>query len=127
MIRPLSRERLGSLASRARSFARRAQGACHAGLCLAGWLLVTLCCTGAAWLALFMCLGQFSFSGTVLQLDNFASRYLASDFARQARIGDVFWRASVLIFLVIAILRRGSLQTIFPPRAPSLQKEQSHG
>lgn len=127
MIRPFSGECLGSLARRARSFAGWAQGACHAGLCLAGWLLVTLCCTGAAWLALFVCLGQFSFGGTVLHLDNFASRYLAADLVRQAHITDVFWRASVLIFLVIAVLRRGSLQTIFPPRGPSLQKEPSHG
>lgn len=127
MIPPASGERSGSLARRARSSAHRTQGACHAGLCLAGWLLVTLCCTGATWLAAFMCLGQFSFSGTLLQLDNFASRYLAADLIRQAHITDVFWRASVLIFLVIAVLRRGSLPTIFPTRGPSLQKEQSHG
>lgn len=127
MIRLRGGERLGPLTRRARSIARRAQGACHAGLCLTGWLLVTLCCTGAAWLALFTFLGQFSFSGTVLQLDNFASRYLAADLVRQAHITDVFWRASVLIFLVIAVLRRGSLPTIFPTRRPSLQREPSHG
>lgn len=127
MIPPASGERSGSLARRARSFAHRTQGACHAGLCLAGWLLVTLCCTGAAWLAAFMILGQFSFSGTVLQLDNFASRYLNADLVRQAHITDVFWRASALIFFVISVLRRGSLPAISPTRRPSLQKEQSHG
>ncbi|MCY1669614.1 hypothetical protein OVA07_01125 [Novosphingobium sp. SL115] len=63
----------------------------------------------------------------MLQLDNFASRYLAADLARQAHIGAVFWRANVLLFLVIAVLRRGSLPTTFPTRAPSLQKEPRHG
>jgi lysylphosphatidylglycerol synthetase-like protein (DUF2156 family) len=107
--------------------AAKVQDACHMGLCLAGWLLVTICCTGAAWLALFVVLGQFTFSGTLLHLDNFASRYLAADAARQAHLGDQFWIASTFLFLGLALLRAGSLPRWHPTCIPSPAQETSRG
>jgi hypothetical protein len=46
---------------------------------------VTLACVAALWLLFFVALGNFGFGGTVLQLENFASRYVAADGARQDR------------------------------------------
>ena len=46
--------------------------ACYHGLRLAGWLAVTLGCVAALWLLFFAALGNFSFGGTVRQIENFA-------------------------------------------------------
>ena len=83
--------------------------ACYHGLRLAGWLAVTLGCVAALWLLFFAALGNFSFGGTVLQLENFASRYVAADGARQDRFRLMFWLASAGLFVLIAFFRRHSL------------------
>jgi hypothetical protein len=59
--------------------------ACYLALRVTGWLAVTSACVAALWLLFFVMLGDFSFFGTVLQLENFASRYVAADGARQDR------------------------------------------
>lgn len=107
--------------------AAKVQDTCHTGLCLAGWLLVNTCCTGAVWLALFVVLGQFTLTGTLLHLDNFASRYLAADAARQEHLHHQFWIASTVLFLGLAVLRAGSLPRWHPTRAQSPSGETSHG
>lgn len=108
---------------RARS--RLADG-CYLALRLTGWLAVTLGCVAALWLLLFAALGNFSFSGTVLQLDNFASRYVAADTARQDRFRLFFWLASAAVFAVLAFFRRHSLGNPSPAANP-ICKERDHG
>lgn len=103
------------------------QDTCHLGLRLAGWILINVCCTGAVWLALFAILGEFTLTGTLLHLDNFASRYLAADAARQAHLRSQFWIASAVLFLGLAVLRAGSLPRWHSGRAQTPSKERSHG
>ncbi|MBK6414148.1 MAG: hypothetical protein LKG22_00240 [Sphingobium sp.] len=83
--------------------------ACYLALRVTGWLAVTLACVAALWLLFFVMLGDFSFVGTVLQLENFASRYVAADGARQDRFRLMFWLASAGLFVLIAFFRRHSL------------------
>ena len=99
---------------------------CYLALRLIGWLAVTLGCVAALWLLFFVALGNFSFSGTVLQLDNFASRYVAATSARQDRFRLLFWLASAALFAGVAFFRRHSLRGL---GAPAIQpsKETDHG
>ncbi len=99
---------------------------CYVALRLTGWLAVTLGCVAALWLLFFAALGNFSFSGTVLQLDNFASRYVAADAARQDRFRLFFWLASAALFAVLAFFRRHSLGNLSLAATPTC-KERDHG
>lgn len=83
--------------------------ACYLALRVTGWLVVTSACVAALWMLFFVMLGDFSFGGTVLQIDNFASRYVAADDARQDRFRLVFWLASAGLFALVAFFRRHSL------------------
>ncbi len=87
----------------------RLADACYLALRLSGWLAVTLGCVAALWLLFFVALGNFSFSGTVLQLDNFASRYVAATSARRGRFRLLFWLASAALFAGVGFFRRHSL------------------
>lgn len=100
--------------------------ACYLVLRLTGWLAVTLACVAALWLLLFVALGNFSFTGTVIQLDNFASRYVAADTARQDRLRLFFWLASAVLFAALAFFRRHSLRGLSPAANP-ICKEIDHG
>ena len=104
----------------------RLADACYHGLRFAGWLAVTLGCVAALWLMFFVALGNFSFSGTVLQLDNFASRYVAATSARQGRFRLLFWLASAALFAGVAFFRRHSLRGLGAPAIPQ-SKETNHG
>jgi lysylphosphatidylglycerol synthetase-like protein (DUF2156 family) len=108
-----------------RAPSRLADG-CYVALRLTGWLAVTLGCVAALWLLLFVALGNFSFSGTVLQLDNFASRYVAADAARQDSFRLFFWLASAVLFAALAFFRRHSLRDLSPAANPTC-KERDHG
>lgn len=103
------------------------QDTCYLGLCLAGWMLINICCTGAVWLALFAMLGEFTLTGTLLHLDNFASRYLVAEATRQAHLRDQFWIASAVLLLGLSVLRAGSLPRWHSERAQTPFKERSHG
>jgi hypothetical protein len=99
---------------------------CYLALRLTGWLAVTLACVAALWLLFFVALGNFGFTATVLQLDNFASRYVAADGARQDRFRLFFWLASAALFAGVGFFRRHSLRGIgMPAIQPS--KETDHG
>jgi hypothetical protein len=104
----------------------RLADACCLALRLSGWLAVTLGCVAALWLLFFVALGNFSFSGTVLQLDNFASRYVAADTTRQDRFRLFFWLASAALFAAVAFFRRHSLRDLSPAANPTC-KERDHG
>lgn len=104
----------------------RLADACYQALCLTGWLAVTLACVAALWLLFFAALGNFSFGGTVLQLENFASRYVAASAERQVRFAHFFWLTSAGLFAAVGYFRRHSLR----PRgaaATSHSRETHHG
>lgn len=83
--------------------------ACYVVLRLAGWFTVTLACVLALWALFFAVLGQFTFSGAVLQLENFASRYVAADLARQDSFRALFWAWSAGLFVLVGFFRRHTL------------------
>jgi hypothetical protein len=85
---------------------------------------VTLACVAALWL-LFVALGNFGFSATVLQLENFASRYVAADGARQDRFRLLFWLASAALFAGVAFFRRHSLRDAGAPAIPTIEGDRS--
>lgn len=104
----------------------RVADTCYIALRLTGWLAVTLGCVAALWLLLFAALGNFGFSATVLQLDNFASRYVAADGARQDRFRLFFWLASAALFAGVGFFRRHSLRGLGATANQQL-KETDHG
>ena len=104
----------------------RLADACYQALRLTGWLAVTLACVAALWLLFFAALGNFSFGGTVLQLENFASRYVAASAERQDRFAHVFWLTSAGLFVAVGYFRRHSLLTR-GAAATSDSRENHHG
>lgn len=98
---------------------------CYLALRVTGWLAVTSACVAALWLLFFVMLGDFSFAGTVLQIENFASRYVAADSARQDRFRILFWLASTGLFVLAAFFRRHSLGRVGANIPQS--KETPHG
>lgn len=105
---------------------RRLADACYHCLRLSGWLAVTLACVAALWLLFFAALGNFSFGGTVLQLENFASRYVAASAERQDRFAHFFWLTSAGLFAAVGFFRRHSLLTR-GAAATSDPRETHHG
>lgn len=79
--------------------------ACYVTLRLCGWLAVCMAFVTACWALFFAALGEFTFAGLVLHLDNFADRYISADPLRQAAFRAQFWLASGAVFLVVAVLR----------------------
>ena len=104
----------------------RLADACYYGLRLAGWLEVTLGCVAALWLLFFVALGNFSFGGTVLQLENFASRDVAASAERQDRFAQYFWLTSAGPFAAVGVFRRHSLLSR-GAAATSDPRENHHG
>lgn len=94
--------------------ASRWADACYAALRLAGWLATSSAIVAALWVLLFVLLGQFTFAGAALHLDNFAARYVAADLERRAAFETQFWIASALLFLVVGVLRRHALRDLIP-------------
>ena len=104
----------------------RLADACYHSLRLIGWLAVTLACVAALWLLFFAALGNFRFGGTVLQLENFASRYVAASAERQDHFIRFFWLTSAGLFVAVGFLRRHSL-TQPGGAATSHSREITHG
>lgn len=104
----------------------RLADACYHSLRLISWLAVTLGCVAALWLLFFAALGNFSFGGTVLQLENFASRYVAANAERQDRFAHVFWLTSAGLSAAVGFFRRHSLFTR-GAAASSDTRENHHG
>ena len=89
--------------------------ACYVTLRLCGWLAVCAAFVTACWTLFFAALGDFSFAGLVLHLDNFTSRYIGADPLRQAAFRAQFWLASGSLFLVVAVLRLPALIQFIAP------------
>jgi hypothetical protein len=96
--------------------------ACYLALRLAGWLATCTGLVAALWALLFVLLGEFTFAGFVLHLDNFAARYVAAEPERRAAFETQFWIASGLLFFVVGVLRRHGL-----PDLASQAKETADG
>lgn len=104
----------------------RLADACYHGLRLTGWLLVTTACVAALWLLFFVMLGNFSFDGCMLQLDNFAARYVAAGAERQSTFRQFFWTATAGLFVAVGFFRRHSLMASTCAATPTLE-EITHG
>ncbi len=90
--------------------------ACYVALRLAGWLATCTAIVAALWVLFFVLLGEFTFSGAVLHLENFASRFVAADAQRQAAFEAQFWIASGVLLLIVGVLRRHALADLLPPK-----------
>ena len=97
-----------TLSSAAVPFPRWAS-ACYAALRLAGWLATCAGLVAALWALFFVLLGEFTFAGFVLHLDNFAARYVAAEPERRTAFETQFWIASGIVFVVVGMLRRHGL------------------
>lgn len=97
-----------TLSSAAVHFPRWAS-ACYVALRLAGWLATCAGLVAALWVMFFVLLGEFTFAGFVLHLDNFAARYVAAEPERRAAFETQFWIASGVLFLMVGVLRRHGL------------------
>ncbi len=97
-----------------RDITPRPAHAIYVALRLAGWLVTCTAIVAALWVLLFVLLGQFTFAGTILHLDNFAARFVAADAQRQATFETQFWIASGVLFLVVGVLRRHALRDLIP-------------
>lgn len=105
----------------ARAGVRRSQFGLAAALRTAGWVAVTLLAALGLVALFFFTIGNFTISGTMLQLDNLASRYVAADAARQAQFNHLLASGGLIAFCAIGFFRRASLVRIFK------ETETSHG
>ncbi len=103
----------GQGASGAVSAHSRVADLCYLSLKLSGWVVVTSSCVVATYAMIFLMLGEFSMAGLVSHVDNFTSRYLAADAARQARFDAHLAAVSAVLFALIGFFRRHALP-LFP-------------
>ena len=83
--------------------------ACYVALRISGWRATCAGLVAGLWVLFFVLLGEFTFAGFVLHLDNFAARYVAAEPERRAAFETQFWIASGLLFLMVGVLRRHGL------------------
>ena len=106
----------GPATTAARTPASRWADGCYVALRLAGWIATCTAIVAALWVLFFILLGEFTFAGAVLHLDNFASRFVAADSQRQASFEAQFWIASGVLLLIVGVLRRHALADLLPPK-----------
>jgi len=99
----------------------RARGWLAMSLRLVGWLAVTVLTALGLFVAFALLVGGLSLEGTMLQLDNLASRYVAADAARMAQFDRLVLASAALAFLATAFARRAALRAILSA------KEAGHG
>lgn len=83
------------------------------GLRLIGWFATTLLATLGVGAFAFFVLGGFVLDGTMLQLDNLASRYVAADAERRAQFDGIAFGSLLIGFVMIGFFRRASLFSAF--------------
>lgn len=91
----------------------RGQDTLAIGLRAAGWSATTLMATLGVVTLFFFVLGSFTVDGTMLQLDNLTSRYLAANDARQAQFQTILFSTLGIAFALIGVFRRSSLRAAF--------------
>lgn len=92
----------------ARALSRQWPDMLAAGLRILGWLAVSLLCTLGVVALAFLVLGNLTISGTMLQLSNLTTRYVAADADRQGQFNQILEIGSILVFFSVAYFRRGS-------------------
>lgn len=87
----------------------RWQGFLVVGLRLAGWLAVNVLCALGCLTIVFLAIGSFTVSGTMLQLANLSTRYVAADLGRQSEFNTILLVGGTLFFCATAFFRRATL------------------
>ena len=98
-----------SLNSRASHLVRYSQFGAAAALRLTGWLCVTLLASFGVIALMGFAIGNFTVDGTMLQMDNLASRYVDADGARQGQFQHYLLIVWAIALAAIGFFRRGSL------------------
>lgn len=106
---------------RARQLLGHTQFSLAAALRLTGWLAVTVLAALGILVFIVFAFGNFTVLGTMYQLDNLASRYVAADAARQAQFNGLLTATLGVITTATAFFRRASLLRILNGR------ETTHG
>lgn len=88
-----------------------------AALSVLGWCVVTLLTALGCMALLAFILGGFSIEGTMLQLDNLASRYVAAEASRADQFDQILLCTLGLALLWSAYARRASLSAILTRRS----------
>lgn len=83
------------------------------GLRLLGWFATTLLATLGVGALAFFVLGGFVLDGTMLQLDNLTSRFLAADTSRREQFEGIAFGSLLIGFVMIGFFRRASLFSAF--------------
>lgn len=92
---------------------QRGQAALLVGLRLAGWAATTVLASLGTGLLVFLVLGNFTFTGLMLQLDNLASRFVAAGSARRAEFEAIVLISFAIALGLTAVFRRASLRAAF--------------
>ena len=94
IVRSLSSDRAGSFVAIA--------------LRCSGWVLVNLLCAFGVLAVLAFAIGSFSLAGTMLQLANLSTRFVAADGSRQSQFGGLMAAVFIVSFCLIGFFRRKS-------------------
>lgn len=86
-----------------------APGLLAALLRFAGWLAVNALVTLGCLMLVFLAIGSFTVGGTMLQLANLSTRYVAADAARQSEFNTILLVGCTLFFCGTAFFRRALL------------------
>lgn len=89
------------------------QDAMAISLRTAGWLATNGLATLGVLALFFVLLGGFTLSGTILQIDNLTSRFLAADAVRQDQFQAIVLAVLAGVFTLIAVFRRAGLRAAF--------------
>lgn len=73
-----------------------------------GWISVNVLCSFGSLSLLLFAIGSFTFDGTMLQLSNLSSRFVAADVGRQSQFAGLVLATLAISFFVIGFFRRGS-------------------
>ena len=95
-----------SLNSRASHLVRYSQFGAAAALRLTGWLCVTLLASFGVIALMGFAIGNFTVDGTMLQMDNLASRYVDADGARQGQFQHYLLVVWAIALAAIGFFRR---------------------
>ena len=75
---------------------------------LSGWLAVNALCSLGCLMLVFLAIGSFTIEGTMLQLSNLTTRYVAADIARQSSFNTILLVGSSMFFFATGFFRRAS-------------------
>jgi hypothetical protein len=75
---------------------------------LSGWLAVNALCALGCVAVVFIAIGSFTIEGTMLQLSNLTTRYVAADIDRQSSFNTILLVGSGLFFFAASFFRRAS-------------------